>query len=130
MTDVAARLILVVGVLAAAGLVAFVINRLHKPPHPALVVQTEGDRPGVVLFTSLECTTCKETISILRSKGVAFREVTHELEPQRFEAWRVLAVPLTVVLDSESAVVDAITGVPSSRRLVGALRTAGLGASL
>lgn len=130
MTAEVARLLIVMGVLASAVLVAAVINRVQKPPHPTIVVGTEGDRPGVVLFTSLECTTCKETIAILRSNGVAFREVTHELEPQRFEAWRVLAVPLTVVLDDESAVVDAIAGVPSSRRLTGALRMAGLEVSL
>lgn len=130
MTDEAVRLLLVIGVLAVAVLVAFGVNRLRKPPHPTLVVQGEGDRPGVVLFTSLECTMCKDTIVILRSKGVPFREITHELEPQRFEAWRVLAVPLTVVLDDESLVVDAIPGVPSPRRLTGALRTAGLEVSL
>jgi hypothetical protein len=126
MTDEAARLLLVAGVLAVAGLVAALINRLQRPPHPTLAVQPEGERPGVVLFTSLDCTTCKETIALLHSKAVPFREITHELEPQRFEAWRVLAVPLTVVLDDESGVVDAIAGVPSSRRLSGALRTAGL----
>jgi len=129
MTDEVARLLLVIGVLAIAGLVAFVIKRLRRPPHPTLVVQADGDRPGVVLFTSLDCTTCKGTITILRSKDVAFREITHELEPQRFEAWRVLAVPLTVVLDDESTVVDAIAGVPSRRRLTAALRAAGLDAS-
>lgn len=126
MTDEAVRLLLVMGVLALAAIIAFAINKLRKPPHPTLVVQSDGDRPGVVLFTSLECVTCRDTITLLRSNGVPFREITHELEPQRFEAWRVLAVPLTVVLDTESVVVDAIAGVPSSRRLSGALRSVGL----
>ena len=130
MTDEAARLLLVIGVLAVSGFVAFAIRRVQRPPHPTLVVQAEGERPGVVLFTSLDCATCKTTIALLRSRSVPFREITHELEPQRFEAWRVLAVPLIVVLDDESAVVDTIPGVPSSRRLTRALRGAGLGASL
>jgi hypothetical protein len=129
MTDEAARLLLVIGVLALAGLVAALISRIQRPPHPTLVVHAEGARPGVVLFTSLDCTTCKKTVALLRSNDVAFREITHELEPQRFESWGVLAVPLTVVLDDDGGVVDAITGVPSSRRLAGALRTAGLGIS-
>jgi hypothetical protein len=126
MTDEAVRLLLVAGTLAAAVLVALVVNRLRKPPHPPLAVQDEGDRPGVVLFTALECSRCKETIAILRSMGVQFREITHELEPQRFEQWRVLAVPLTVILDEDGVVVDAIPGVPSQRRLAGALRSASL----
>lgn len=130
MTDEAVRLVLVIGVLAGAGFVAFVITKLKRPPHPTLVVQGDGDRPGVVLFTSLDCATCKETITLLRAKGVAFREITHELEPQRFEAWQVLAVPLTVVLDNEGAVIDVFTGIPNLRRLVGALRTAQLEVSL
>ena len=129
MTDEAIRLLLVIAVLVLAGLIAVIINRLQRPPHPTLAVQGDGDRPGVVLFTSLDCTTCKGTIALLRSRSIPFREITHELEPQRFESWRVLAVPLTVVLDDEGAVVDAIAGVPTSRRLTGALRMAGLGAS-
>jgi len=124
MTELTARLLLVVAALVAAGVVAFAVSRFQKPPHPTLSVQIDGDRPGVVLFTSLECTTCKETISLLRSHGVPFREITHELEPQRFESWRVLAVPLTVVLDSEGTVVAALAGTPSSRGLAGALRAA------
>jgi hypothetical protein len=129
MTQEAARLLAVLGVLMLAGLVAYVIRRFTKPPHPSLTVQPDGDRPGVVLFSSLDCTTCKETIALLRSTGVPFREITHELEPQRFEAWRVLAVPLTVVLDGDSSVIDAITGVPSARTLASALRSAGIRAS-
>lgn len=129
MTDEATRLLVVIGTLAGAGLVAFLINRLHRPPHPTLSVQSDGERPGVVVFTSLECTTCKETITLLRAKEIPFREITHELEPQRFEAWLVLAVPLTVVLDDENSVVDAIAGVPSSRRLAAGLSSAGLGVS-
>jgi len=129
MTQEAARLLIVVGVLAFAGLVAYVIGRFTKPPHPSLTVQPDGDRPGVVLFTSLECTTCKETITLLRSTGVPFREITNELEPQRFEAWRVLAVPLTVVLDGQGSVIEAIAGVPSARKLTGAMRSAGIKAS-
>jgi hypothetical protein len=124
MTETTARLLLVVAVLLVASVVAYAVRRIQKPPHPTLSVQSDGDRPGVVLFTSIECAACKDTISLLRSKGIPFREIIHELEPQRFESWRALAVPLTVVLDSEGRVVAALTGAPSSRRLAGALRAA------
>lgn len=130
MTDEVVRALLAVGALIVAGVVALVITRLTKPPHPTLVVQPDGDRPGVVLFTSLECVSCKDTITLLRGKGVVFREITHELEPQRFEAWQVLAVPLAVVLDEQGSIVDAITGVPPLRRLTRALHDAGLEVSL
>jgi len=126
MTDEVIRLLIVAGVLVAAGLVAVVINALRKPPHPSLTVQSDGDRPGVVLFTSLDCSTCKKTIALLRSQGIAFREITYELEPQRFESWQVLAVPLTVILDAGGEVLDVITGTPTSRRLARSVRAGGI----
>jgi len=126
MTDEVIRLLIVVGVLVVAGLVAVLINAVRKPPHPTLVAQPDGDRPGVVLFTSLDCSTCKKTIALLRNQGIAFREITHELEPQRFEAWQVLAVPLTVILDASGEIVDAIAGTPTSRRLARSARAGGI----
>ena len=126
MTDDVARLLVVVVVLVVAWLTALVLNRFHRPAHPSLTVNNEGDRPGIVLFTSLDCSTCKRTIHRLRGDGISFREITHELEPQRFESWGVLAVPLTVVIDRGSEVVDMIPGVPPSRRLRRALDAAGI----
>ena len=127
MNEVAVRLLVVVVVLFIALLIAVVLNRFRRPDHPPITVNAEGDRPGIVLFTSLDCATCKRTITKLRGVDLSYREITHELEPQRFESWGVVAVPLTVVVDRASEVIDLIPGVPSTRRLSRALDAAGIG---
>jgi hypothetical protein len=117
-------LVLVI-VLAAAG-VAFIISRVKRPGHPNINVGDAGDRPGVVIFTSTECGTCKQAIARLRDSSIPFREITNELEAQRFEDWDVVAVPLTAVIDSEGAVTRTFSGVPSTRRLVKAVTAVGI----
>jgi len=124
MNDVAVRIAAVIVVLVVARLVAFVLAKFLRPKHPDVIVGDEGDRPGIVLFTSTDCSTCKRAISRIHESGLTFREITYDLEPQRFDAWGVNGVPLTVVLDAAGEVVDAISGVPSPRRVRRAARTA------
>ncbi len=120
------RVMVVLGVVAVAVFAAYLARRLARPVHPAITVGEVGDRPGVVLFTSTDCGNCKEAISILQRASIPFREVTHDLEPQRFDTWDVLAVPLTVVLDAEGNIVDSMTGVPRRRALIRAVQAAGI----
>jgi hypothetical protein len=63
---------------------------------------------------------------VLEGASIPFREVTYDLEPQRFDTWDVVAVPLTVVLDVHGGVVDSMTGVPHRRALVKAVDAAGI----
>lgn len=115
-----------VGVIVVALVVAFVATKVRRPVHPTVVVGDLGDRPGVVLFSSTDCKTCKETIARLKSLSLPFREVTYELEPHRFEEWEIVAVPLTVFVDVDSRSVAALTGVPSKRSLTRAAARAGV----
>lgn len=126
MSDTLVRLLVVVGIVLAAAVVAWVIRRVRTPPHPRVTVGEVGERPGVVLFTSTTCPTCKEAVAALESFGVSFREVTSDLEPQRFETWGVTAVPLTVVVDEGGQVVQTYSGVPRRRPLERTLGRAGI----
>ncbi|GMQ97831.1 MAG: hypothetical protein BMS9Abin17_0334 [Acidimicrobiia bacterium] len=117
MNDVAVRVAAVIVVLGLARLVALVLARFLRPKHPDVIVGDEGDRPGIVLFTSTDCSTCKRAISRIHESGLTFREITYDLEPQRFDAWGVTGVPLTIVLDAAGSIVDGMSGVPSIRRL-------------
>ena len=126
MSDTLLRVLVVVIIVAAAAGLAYVISRYRRPPHPTVQIGDVGDRPGVVLFTSTTCPTCKETIALLEDMGIAFREVTHDLESQRFETWGVVAVPVTVVIDERSQVVETFSGVPRRRALRRALSRAGI----
>jgi hypothetical protein len=125
-SDQLIRVTIVLGVVAVAVLAAFLARKLAQPIHPRITVGDVGDRPGVVLFTSTDCGNCKEAITVLQSASIPFREVTHDLEPQRFDTWNVLAVPLTVVLDAEGNIVDSLTGVPRRRTLIRAAQAAGI----
>jgi hypothetical protein len=125
-SDQLIRVTIVLGVVAVAVLAAFLARKLAQPMHPRITVGDVGDRPGVVLFTSTDCGNCKEAITVLQSASIPFREVTHDLEPQRFDTWNVLAVPLTVVLDAEGNIVDSLTGVPRRRALIRAAQAAGI----
>ncbi len=117
MSDVVIRVAVVAVVLVAAWLIAMAFRRIVAPSHPDVVVGEVGDRPGVVLFTSTDCSTCKDAIEQLEDLGIPFREVTYDLEPQRFDTWQVGAVPLTVVLDGDGNVVSVISGVPSAKQI-------------
>jgi thioredoxin-like negative regulator of GroEL len=126
MSDVLSRLLVVVAVVALAAGAAWIIGRVRRPPHPGIVVGEEGSRPGVVVFTSTTCATCKETIARLEQMRIPFREITSELEPQRFEDWGVVAVPVTVVIDAQGRAVDVFTGVPRTRSVSRSLSRAGM----
>lgn len=126
MNDVAIRLVIVVAIVMVAAVVALLIGRFRKPPHPSVEVGDVGDRPGVVMFTSTTCSTCKDAIARLEDVGVPFREVTNDLESQRFETWGIVAVPLTVVVDEKSSVVATFSGVPPVRSLRRAVSSAGI----
>jgi glutaredoxin len=120
------RLLIAVGIIISALILAAVANRYRRPAHPVVQVGEVGDRPGVVLFTSTDCSTCKATIERLKQLGVPYREVTYELEPGRFDNWGVVAVPLTVFVDADSNIRGVLTGVPSRRRLRGEAASCGI----
>ena len=127
MSDTAVRIIVVLVVIAVALIVAALLNRYRMPPHPSVHMDPDlGDRPGVVLFTSTTCPACKEAIAFLEDEGVEFREVTEELESQRFEDSGVVAVPVMIVLDVDGATIANFSGVPRRSSFISAARRAGL----
>lgn len=126
MSDQILRIVVVLAVVSVAVLAASIARKLAKPVHPDITVGEVGDRPGVVLFTSTDCSNCKDAIATLEGESIPFREVTYDLEPHRFETWDVLAVPMTVVLDRDGKVVEAISGVPRRRALTRAVQAAGI----
>lgn len=126
MSDQAVRIAVVIVVVGIAVLAAFIARKMARPVHPDINVGEVGDRPGVVLFTSTDCSNCKEAIAVLVGESIPFREVTHDLEPQRFETWDVVAVPLTVVLDAQGDIVETMSGIPKRSAVTRAARSAGI----
>ena len=126
MTGAATRIIIVLALIAGAAAVAWLVSRYSKPPHPEVTVGDIGDRPGVVLFTSTTCGTCKGVITMLEQRSIPFREVTSELEPGRFDEWGIVAVPVIVVLDGSGQVVATFSGSPRRAALRRAVVAAGI----
>ena len=119
--------VIVVVVLAFVVVVVVrLIARWQKPPHPPIDLDGIGERPGVIVFTSTDCTTCSEAMRVVDEVGPLVREVTWELEPQLFDRYHVEAVPLIAVLDDAGRSVFFGTGVPDKTRFRAAIRKAGI----
>lgn len=120
-SDWVVRAAAVAAVVVLAIVVARLAGRWSRPAHPPIALTGLGREPGVVMFTSTDCTTCHDARARVESLGVPFREVTYELEQKRFEAAGVVAVPLTVVVDAGGQVLAQFTGVPPRRALARAV---------
>jgi len=117
MDEVWVRLLLAAGaVLAIAGVARFT-RSLQRPGHPLLDLSDRGFEPGIVMFTSTDCATCKDALAAVKPLDIPLREVTWELEGKVLEELQVTAVPLTVFVAGDNELVDQFVGVPKRRRL-------------
>lgn len=117
MDDVAVRLLIVFGVVAGA----LGLSRLSRPwqdsAHPRLTIPA-GELPaGIVLFTSTDCDKCAAARAVLKAAGVRYREVTWEIEADRFERYGVQGVPLVAQIDATGRQLHLAAGVPTRRTL-------------
>jgi glutaredoxin len=119
MDDTVARIIVAVGVIVVALLIARVSHRFQRPIHPAIDLSNTELPTGIVVFTSSECSNCAEARKALKAIGAEFREVTWELEPGLFQSIGVESVPLIVARDADGRPVGQLAGTPRP----GALRS-------
>ena len=122
MDELAVRLVVVFAVVVGA----LGLSRLSRPwqdsAHPQLQIPP-GELPaGVVLFTSTDCDQCANARAALRRAGISYREVTWEIESDRFERYGVQGVPLLAQLDDAGRQLHLSAGVPT-RRTLRAVRT-------
>jgi hypothetical protein len=124
MSDTMVRLgvILAVGLVAAG--IAFV-SRRTTTYHPPVDVSGLGLPSGLIVFTSTECTRCKEVLVAAKSVGAPLREVTYELEPALQERVGIVGVPLTLAIDRSGKLVEQLAGVVGVRSLRRAAARAG-----
>jgi hypothetical protein len=120
------RVVIVLTLVVVVIVVVRLVARWQRPPHPPIDLAGLGDRPGVVVFTSTDCSTCAEAMRTVGATGASIREVTWELEPQLFDQYHVEAVPLVAVLDRDGRSVMFETGAPSRNQLNKAIRAAGI----
>lgn len=125
MTGEVGRTLVVVVIIAGAVGIGLLATKVRRPHHPPADVTGLGPTPGIVIFTSTDCASCREALEIVRAQELPVREVTHELEASRLEAAGVAAVPLTVVLAADGRSIAQFAGVPPRRALRKAVARAG-----
>ena len=119
--------LLLIGLAVVVVVVAVrLVGRWQRPTHPPIVIGDLGAEPGVVVFTSTECSNCREAITVVETFDVPIRQVSYELEAPQLERAGVEAVPLTVVVGEQNAIVAVFAGVPRRRTLARAIAAAGL----
>lgn len=122
----AARLLLIGLAVVVVVLAVRLIGRWQRPTHPPVALGDLGAEPGVVVFTSTECSNCREAITVVETFDVPIRQVSYELEGPELERAGVQAVPLTVVVGEKGAIAAVLAGVPRRRALARAIVAAGL----
>lgn len=111
------RVIVVVAVIVVALVIARLSRPLQSGAHPPLSIPADDLSPGVVLFTSGDCDQCAAARAALQGAGIPFREVTHELESNRFQSYGVQGVPLLAKLEADGSQSYLAAGVPTRRSL-------------
>lgn len=125
MTDLALRVAVAGGVAVLALLGARLAARHQRSAQPKARVSGLDVDAAVIAFTSTDCPTCRKMMRRLGDLGVPIREVTHELEPDRFEAAGVEGVPLIVVMTPGGSPTQQLAGTVSTARLRRAVARAG-----
>lgn len=131
------RVLIVLGVVALAVLVAWLLSRRRpdSPTQPPAVYEAPAQldrsdfagsgRPWLVaIFTSATCNTCAETVaraSVLGSDAVAVCEVEVSERPDLHERYQIEAVPMVAMADSEGVVRRSFVGPVSATHLWGAM---------
>jgi len=128
------RLVLVVGAVLVAGLVAMILDRRTDPPAsnthnvPRLLDRADFAKPDVpwlvAVFTSATCNTCAgvlERARHLESEDVAVQELEVTSAKAIHDRYRIDAVPTLVIADMSGTVQQAFLGPVTAAELWSAL---------
>jgi len=121
---VVVRIVLAVGLIAIACVVAFVLQRRRPAPPPRDVypVPRQLDRSDfprattpwlVALFSSTACDSCEglpAKMEVLESADVATCEIEYHAQPELHRRYDVAGIPTTVVADGDGVVRAAFVG--------------------
>lgn len=99
MSEIWIRTGLVIGALAAAGIIALIQRR--RAAAPVRSVKTKGLAPGVYFFSSATCSTCDQAREKLESSLGAdgYTEFAWDLHPDMFTELGIDQVPAVVIVD-------------------------------
>ena len=129
------RLLIAVGIVAAALVVAYVIERRRPQPPtqpqwrvPSQLDRADFDRPEapwlVAVFTSASCDTCAGVLAKARpleTRDVAVMEVEAVARRDLHQRYAIDAVPTLVVADREGVVRGSLVGPASAEEIWSAI---------
>jgi hypothetical protein len=132
------QLAIAIGVLAAAGVIAWLLRRGKPaaPPRDAYPVPRQLDRDDfpradapwlVAYFSSTTCASCQglgSKVAVLESFDVAVCELSFEEERNLHERYDVSAIPMVLVADAHGVVQRAFVGATSATDLWAAVAEA------
>lgn len=118
------RVVLIVGAVAVAGIVAWLVDRRKPAPPTAPTANVPGQldrrdfaRPDtpwlIVVFTAASCTTCAgvwESVRALEAPDIAVQELELGREAALHRRYAIDAVPTLLVADAEGVVVRWFLG--------------------
>lgn len=126
MDDLTIRVAVVVGLVVVVIGLTLAANKFGEQRHAAIALGDVSVPPGLVLFSSTECSTCKAVAADLRKIAVPLREITYELESATLSELGVDAVPLTLVVAEDQRILWQRAGRLSARSLREIARIAGV----
>lgn len=116
MDEIALRLVVAVGIGAAAAIAAVVSRRgrawRRRPFDP------RGLGPGIHLFSSRDCRSCRKARSVIEAAGLAFEEHTYESEAELLDNNGVDRVPTIARVAATGERGWIAEGIPTRRSLV------------
>jgi hypothetical protein len=139
---VTTRIVVAVGLVAVAALVAWALDRRRRSSPPTQGTATIPDQLDrrdfprseapwlVVLWSSRNCESCRDlfdNVSALASDDVAVVEVEYQTDPQLHRRYRIDAAPVTIVVDHEGVTRASFAGRFSATDLWAALANLRIG---
>ena len=132
------RIIVAVGVVAVAAVVAYVLNRRRsqaptqaRAPVPAQLDRADfpdPDRPWLlVVWTSKTCASCERATAnarLLASSAVAYAELPWQDDKELHRRYGIEDVPMIVLADHDGGVRVSFVGAPEFADLAGAVAAA------
>lgn len=115
MDEFVVRLIVVGGIASAASIAAIVSRRgraWRRRPF-----ETAGLEPGIHLFSSESCRSCRRARSVLQRTGLPFLEHTYETDGRPFEVDGIDRVPTVAWVPAGGGAGWVAEGIPTEQML-------------
>lgn len=110
------RLAMVVAIGGLATIAAFAARRGRAWRRRSF--DHHGLGPGIHLFSSENCASCRRARSVIEATGISFEEHSYESQAQLLEANGIDRVPTVAWVPSSGDVGWLAEGIPSERALV------------